>query len=212
MSSAQFGLVSSIFMLGGLVGALTAGPCSSKYGRLATMRLATVFLVVGPIFEATALNVVLFSVGRVLSGVGAGAASVVVPVFISEVAPPEEKGSFGALTQVAINMGILLTQVLGYFLSRGQLWRVILAVAAMIGLVQSVGLMGVTESPQWLNAHGAGQKAREILRRIRSDKHDLDGEMARWNFETPRPESRASPQRPEVIIGRGSFKLICHSA
>ena len=174
------------------MGALSAGPCSTRYGRLPTMRLATIVFIVGPLVEATAINVPLFSIGRILSGLGAGAAIVVVPVYISEVAPPAEKGLFGALTQVTINVGVLFAQLLGYFLSRVQLWRVILGVAGSIGLVQLIGLIGVTESPPWLSVHGRSQEAKCILRRIRSDDDDVEGEIDRWKAGAPGTETGLS--------------------
>ena len=118
------------------------------------------------------------AVGRFVSGLGAGAAIVVVPIYISEIAPPERKGTFGALTQVTINVGIVVAQVLGYFLSYGQMWRVVLGVAGGIALVQGVGLVGVCESPQWLGSQGRSKAAMEILGRIRGGEvHEEVGRL-----------------------------------
>ena len=181
MDSLRYGLVTSIFTLGGLVGALAAGALSTRYGRLYTMRLASGFFTAGPLLEAFATNVPVFAIGRLLSGLGAGAAIVVVPMYISEIAPPTEKGMFGALTQVSINLGILMTQFLGLFLSKAQLWRVILGVAGGIAVVQFLALFTVVESPQWMSAQGESLRARQTLKRIRNDGYDLDGEVARWS-------------------------------
>ncbi|KAI9834322.1 MAG: hypothetical protein M1826_004248 [Phylliscum demangeonii] len=180
MSRAQFGFVASIFTCGGLVGSLVAGPASTRYGRLPAMRLATIFFVAGPVFEASARTLAALSLGRLLSGVGAGAATVVVPVYIAETAPPDGKGFFGAATQVTINLGILLAQTLGYFLSRGQLWRVILGVAGAVGVVQAVGLLAVVESPRWLKKRGAPGRARKALESIRSGAVDVEVEIRSW--------------------------------
>ncbi|KAI9757671.1 MAG: hypothetical protein M1815_000318 [Lichina confinis] len=181
MDSLRYGLVTSIFTLGGLVGALGAGVLSTRYGRLYTMRLASGFFTAGPLLEAFATNVPTFAIGRLLSGLGAGAAIVVVPMYISEIAPPTEKGMFGALTQVSINLGILMTQFLGLFLSKAKLWRVILGVAGGIAVVQFLALFTVVESPQWMSAQGERLRARQTLKRIRNDGYDLDGEVARWS-------------------------------
>lgn len=148
------------------------------------MRLTTVFFVLGPVFESLAGNIGVIIVGRVLSGVGAGAAIVVVPIYISEVAPPKEKGLFGAFTQVMINLGILITQLLGYFLSKGNLWRIILASAGAIGLAQMAGLLFVPESPKWLAEHRSPDDARDVLRKIRGRKADLDEEVKAWNVNS----------------------------
>jgi MFS family permease len=183
MNTGQFGLVSSIFTLGGLFGALCAGPISSRYGRLVPMRLATIFFVVGPAFEALAASIPIISLGRLISGIGAGTAVVVVPIYISEVAPPRGKGFFGAMTQVMTNLGILITQSLGLFLSRGQLWRVILAVAGVIGLIQALGLTFVVESPKWMALNGNPTRARRNLQKIRGQGTAIEGEVDLWGVE-----------------------------
>ncbi|KAI9851159.1 MAG: hypothetical protein M1838_004368 [Thelocarpon superellum] len=180
MTPAEFGLVSSIYTLGGVLGALAAGPCSTRYGRLQTMRLTTVFHTLGPVFEAFAPNIPVLALGRVLSGIGSGAALVIVPVYVSEIAPPDGKGLFGALTQVMINVGILIAQLLGYFLSRGQLWRIVLAVGGFIGFAQFLGLFGASESPQWLGAHGKALAARRLLKRIRGERGNIEAEVQAW--------------------------------
>ena len=193
MNTDQFAAVSSLYTLGGLLGALAAGPCCNKLGRLRTMRLLSVFTVVGPLLESLATNIGVLIVGRILSGVGAGAAIVVVPIYISEVAPPKEKGLFGALTQISINTGILIAQLLGYFLSRGKLWRIILAAAGAFGLVQGLGLFLVPESPKWLAEHNHPQLARKILRRIRGHRADLDEEVKAWNVDSSETDICKSP-------------------
>jgi len=86
MTTLQWGVVGSIFTVGGLIGALCAGPVAARYGRLKTMRLTTFFFAFGPVWEALAPNVGVLAAGRFISGLGAGAAVVVVPIYISEVA------------------------------------------------------------------------------------------------------------------------------
>lgn len=183
MSTAQFSVVSSIFTLGGLIGAVSAGPSCNRYGRLLTMRMMTAFFVVGSAIESLANNIGLLCFGRVVSGLGCGVAVVVVPIYIAEVSPPKEKGFFGAFTQISINMGILTAQLLGYFMSRGNLWRIILAISGAIGLLQLAGLFLVPESPRWLAEHRSPQNARQTLRKIRGHRADVDAEVKAWNVD-----------------------------
>jgi len=189
MDSLQFGLVSSIFTLGGLVGALLGGVVTTKYGRLKAMIAAGVFAAIGPVFEALATNIALFTVGRLIAGLGAGAATVIVPIFISEIAPPHQKGFFGSFTQVMINLGILIAQVLGFFLSKGQLWRIILAVGGAIAVAQVAGLvLGGQESPKWMADNGKSSSAKRILRKLRGHQADIDEEVAGWGVESERDQ------------------------
>ena len=179
MDDPSFAIVTSIFTLGGLLGALSSGPISTAYGRLLPLRLASVFFVLGPLFSALAPNMGVLVTGRFLSGVGSGAALVIVPIYIGEVAPTASRGLFGSLTQITINVGILLAQVLGFFLNYGAVWRVVLAVAGGLAVVQAAGLFGVVESPKWLASREKMALAKRILQRIRGDT-DIEPEVAHW--------------------------------
>ena len=182
MNPSQFGLISSIYTLGGLLSALLAGPVATKYGRLLTLRATTLFFIVGPMAMALGSNIPALSFGRLVAGIGSGAAIVVGPIYVSEIAPPSARGFFGAFTQIMANVGILLTQTLGLFLSKGNKWRVILAVGGIIGAVELAGLFLVPESPTWLAEHHKGTLARNVLQRIRGKDADIDGEIADWNI------------------------------
>jgi MFS family permease len=184
MDATQLGLVSSIFTLGGLIGALASGALAARYGRLFVMRINTLLLALGPFGETIAPNITVLALGRLVSGLGAGVSVVVVPIYISEIAPPKEKGFFGAFTQIATNVGIFITQLLGYFLSRGQMWRVILAVAGVIGVGQFVGLLFAVDSPKWQADHGDARQARDNLKRIRGHKADLTEEIDGWGLQS----------------------------
>lgn len=217
MNASQFGLVSSIYTLGGLLGALLAGPVATKHGRLFALRATTVFFILGPVAETLASNIPLLSLGRLLAGIGAGAAIVVGPIYISEIAPPSARGFFGAFTQVMTNVGILLTQSLGYFLSKGSMWRIILAVAGFIGALQLLGLTLVPESPTWLAEHQKGSLAREVLQRVRGKDADIEEEIEGWpassgpsdgsgeeqSLLTP-PSGNMPPKQPPVTILRAA--------
>lgn len=121
MTESQFAFVSSIYTVGGLIGALGAGPLSTHKGRLLPLRLTTVLHTLGPLLSSLAPSIAVIAVGRFISGLGSGASLVVVPIYISEIAPRDSKGLYGALTQVMINLGILVASLLGYFLSYGSM-------------------------------------------------------------------------------------------
>lgn len=144
------------------------------------MQLTTIFFALGPVFEALSPNIGVMALGRLVSGIGAGASVVIVPIYISETSPPAERGFFGSFTQVMCNVGILVAQLLGYFLSKGQYWRIILAVGGVIGVGQSIGLLFSVESPKYLADQGQPSTARRVLRRIRGDKFDLEEEISGW--------------------------------
>ena len=184
MNPTQLGLVSSFFTLGGLLGALAGGPISGRYGRIKSMRSITLCLALGPVAEALAPNIATLTTGRFVSGIGAGASLVVVPIYLSEIAPPGQKAFFGAFTQIMTNMGILITQFLGLFLSHGSMWRIILATGGIIGIVQLAGLILAVESPKYQADHGDPRSAKDTLRRMRGHNADIQKEVDGWGLES----------------------------
>ncbi|TAQ86036.1 hypothetical protein B7494_g5648 [Chlorociboria aeruginascens] len=204
MSEAEFAALSSMFVLGGLLGALCAGPTSTKYGRLLSMRMTSVLFLMGATLETLAGTVPIMSIGRFLAGIGAGASTVIVPLYISEVAPPKERGLFGSMTQVTVNGGILITQTLGYYLSKGSEWRIILAVGVGIAFLQFIGLFFVPESPAWLAAHKDPKKAVRTLQRIRGKGNSITEEIQDWAVDPVVPEGEHLLYDPESSPRRGS--------
>ncbi|UPX17315.1 Bifunctional purine biosynthesis protein PurH [Ascochyta rabiei] len=217
MTPTQWGIVGSMYTLGGLIGALSAAPLASRYGRLRAMHITTLFFTIGPVLEALSASIAVMAFGRLVSGVGAGAAVVIVPLYISEMAPPANKGFFGAFTQIMCNVGILLTQLLGYFLSHDSYWRVILAVGGIIGLAQALGLLLSAESPKYQAEKGNLALAKSTLRRIRGEHADIDGEMSDWGLDgsnvseeeqtllaneggSPQPASKSSGDQASLTI------------
>lgn len=199
MSEATFATVSSMYVVGGLIGALLAGPTSSNFGRLLAMRLTSFFFIVGSTIQTLAATVPIISIGRLLVGIGAGASTVVVPLYISEVSPPRERGLFGTMTQVTINIGLLVSQTMGYYLSRGSDWRIILGVGGILGLCQALGLLFVPESPSWLAARGKTNPAERILRRIRGSGKSIEEEIEHWGPDKSAVEEHESLLRREGL-------------
>ena len=193
MTPTQWGVVGSMYTLGGLIGALSAAPLAGKYGRLRAMQMTTLFFTIGPAFEALSPSIAVMAFGRLVSGIGAGAAVVIVPLYISEIAPPANKGFFGAFTQIMCNVGILVTQLLGYFLSHDSYWRVILAVGGIIGLAQGLGLLISVESPKYLAEKGNIAQARKVLRQIRGADADIESEMSEWGVAGVNVSGKSQP-------------------
>lgn len=198
MTPAQFGFVSSVLTIGGLLGAFLGGTVSSRLGRLKGMLCGAAFYVLGAAGETLAPGVTMMAAGRLLAGIGAGAALTTCPLYIAEMAPPGQKGFFGAMTQVMINVGIIVTQVLGWFLSEGSLWRVILGIGGMIAVGQLLGLLlAGQESPQWLADKGQHAQAMRVLRQIRGPDANIEDEIKHWDKSSVNDEQETLLQRDD---------------
>jgi MFS family permease len=188
MTAASFAAISAVFTIGGLIGALAAGPFTSRRGRRLSMQATAVFYLLGSAIETFAASVPIMIVARFLTGIGAGASTVIVPLYISEVAPPTKRGFFGAFTQISINVGILFTQTLGYFMSHDSAWRWIFGTGVIIALAQGLGLLVVPESPAWTaNVKGDVAHARRALQRIRGRNSNVDEEVEAWGAGDGKP-------------------------
>jgi MFS family permease len=188
MTPAAFAAISAIFTAGGLIGALAAGPLTSRRGRRLSMQATAVFYLVGSIIETFAASVPVMLIARLLTGIGAGASTVIVPLYISEVAPLTKRGFFGAFTQISINTGILFTQTLGYFMSHDSAWRWIFGTGVIIASAQGLGLLIVPESPSWTaTVKGDVAQARRALQRIRGKRSNIDEEVEAWGAGDGKP-------------------------
>ena len=184
MTPATFAAVSSVFTLGGFLGAITGGPFSTRFGRLLPLRLTAPCFILGSLLESLAPNVAMLVIGRIISGLGAGASITVGPIYIAEIAPTKSRGILGASTQMLINLGIMITQVLGWLFGYAQMWRLPLAGGIVFGIIQLAFLMFAVESPTWLGANGRSASARRTLLRIRGGELGVD-EVGLWADEGP---------------------------
>jgi sugar porter (SP) family MFS transporter len=111
-------------------------------------------------------------------GLAVGSASMAVPLYISEVAPPRVRGALVSFNQLALTSGILIAFLVDYALSSSAAWRLMFGLAAIPAVLLFVGMLTQAESPVWLVGHGRIVDARRVLTRVRSVDHDVEGEIA----------------------------------
>ncbi|KAJ0313357.1 hypothetical protein COL516b_000293 [Colletotrichum fioriniae] len=97
-----------------MVGALVNGPIADALSRRWTILLANVIFLVGSIIQAASINVPMIFIGRFIAGLSIGQLSMVVPLYLSELAPPNLRGSLVALQQLGITVGIMIAFWLDY--------------------------------------------------------------------------------------------------
>ncbi|KAL7276145.1 Bifunctional purine biosynthesis protein PurH [Rhizina undulata] len=190
MEPSVYGFVSSIFALGGLAGALVAGPLMSKSGRRFTLIMAAIIYTTASLLMFVAVSPVYLGIGRMISGVASGMAVVAAPLFIEEVAPPNTKGFFGASTQVSINLGILLTQSVGIVFGKPNVWRMVFLIGIAIAISQIIFLLSTPESPKVLFNRGQVDQARRVLQQLRGFE-DVVAELK--TYDTSEDHGHATP-------------------
>jgi MFS transporter, SP family, sugar:H+ symporter len=167
----------SLALLGSAAGALLAGPLADRVGRRPVMMWSAVLFALSAIGSGLPITIYDFIVWRVLGGLAVGAASVVAPAYIAEVAPARLRGRLGSLQQLAIVSGIFAALLVNWGLARiaGSATDTILGIAAwrwmfwsavLPAVLYGVGSWLVPESPRYLVAKGRGDDARRVLQRI----------------------------------------------
>lgn len=146
------GLVASALMIGCLIGALTGGSLSDKFGRRPLMMASAALLAVSAagcsMLSNGAAALVAF---RFIGGLGVGVLSAVIPAYITEIAPEKMRGTLVSLYQLFVVIGILAAYTANYFLagSAGG-WRYMLGFPLAFAFVDIVLLLFLPESPVWL--------------------------------------------------------------
>ena len=142
---------------------------------------------------------------RFVIGLAVGSSSMVVPLYIGEVAPPRVRGALVSFNQLAVTMGILVSYLVDYGLSSSENWRLMFGLAAIPAVLLFVGMLTQHESPHWLIMKGREDEARTVLTRVRAPEHDIDGEIAEVRDLSKRESSYRellSPGvRQAVVVG-----------
>ncbi|KAL4430702.1 hypothetical protein ABPG75_005958 [Micractinium tetrahymenae] len=158
-------------------GSLAAGSAADRFGPRTAGVLNNALLLAGTACSMCAGRLLPMLLGRALAGLGCGAASVLVPRYLAEIAPLAIRGALGTLTQVFINVGILAAYLVGYPYEAGatsvQLlghevawWRIMFAAVLGPALLQAASLALCPESPAWLLRAGRADRAARALRRL----------------------------------------------
>jgi MFS transporter, SP family, arabinose:H+ symporter len=166
------GIAMASALYGTVVGALLGGWPADRFGRKATLLWIGVLYFIGAVGSSLAPNVATFIVARVIGGLGIGISTVVAPMYISEIAPPNYRGRLAGMFQFNIVFGILIAFVSNALLAGigENAWRWMLGVAAFPSLLYVVFCFGLPESPRWLLSRKGDREAGvQVLQRIDPD-------------------------------------------
>ncbi|GAA4495984.1 sugar porter family MFS transporter [Hymenobacter ginsengisoli] len=168
LTDAQTELAASSILFGAVAGAALAGWLTDRYGRRRLLFGAALLFTVSALAAALPRTLTEFVVARLAGGIAIGVASLVVPLYIAEIAPARIRGRLVTLNQLAIVSGILLAYIASYYLAGLGLasWRWMFAAAAVPSLLFMLTLLLVPESPRWLLGRGREAEALGTLTRL----------------------------------------------
>ncbi len=185
LTSFREGALVASALVGCMVGALIAGVVSDQFGRKATLILSAILFLIGFVGTAVPPSVNLLIGARWIGGVGVGIASMLAPMYLSEVSPPHLRGRLIALYQLAITIGIVVAYCSNFGLqwlsthtlaglSAGfwrwilveEVWRGMFGAGLVPGVLFFLLLLLVPETPRWLAKQGRLDEARTVLARV----------------------------------------------
>jgi len=215
LSAELTGWAASSLLVGCMAGAVMGGPMGDRFGRKPSLILCAVLFAVSSVASALPHSLAAFAWARFAGGVAIGAASMLSPLYIAEIAPEKIRGTLVALYQLAIVVGILVVFFVNLQIQRlgdeawneATGWRWMLASLAVPSVLFGFLMMLVPESPRWLMKMGRPDEARAVLtrvggpesaeREIRQIEEALRREEGRWH------ELLAPGYRRALLIGVG---------
>lgn len=162
--------IMSMALWGTVVGALFGGIPCDRLGRRTTLLWIGILYLLSALGSAMAVGPYMFSISRFIGGLGVGASSVAVPIYISEITPADDRGRLVASYQFNIVFGILIAYISNYLIGLyfdANAWRWMLGVEAIPAAIYSLMVMGVPDSPRWLALRKNDEEgARKILKQL----------------------------------------------
>ncbi|GAB0092634.1 Glucose transporter type 1 [Sergentomyia squamirostris] len=195
----------SIFAIGGMLGGFSGGWMANRFGRKGGLLLNNILGISGAClmgFTKMSHSYEMLFLGRFIIGVNCGLNTSLVPMYISEIAPLNLRGGLGTVNQLAVTVGLLLSQVLGIeqILGTNDGWPILLGLAICPAILQLLLLPVCPESPRYLLITKQWEEeARKALRRLRASN------QVEEDIEEMRAEERA--QQAESHIS--TMELIC---
>jgi SP family sugar:H+ symporter-like MFS transporter len=177
ISSVAIGFVVSSALLGCVVGAWFGGALANRFGRVRVMMMAAAVFFASALGSALAVGPFDLTGWRIFGGLAVGAASVIAPAYIAEMAPAHLRGRLGSLQQFAIVLGIFTSLVVNYILQNisggaseaapwgGTAWRWMFAAEAIPAFAYFIIALQIPESPRYLVAKKQSKTARNVLKK-----------------------------------------------
>ena len=182
LDSFTLGFTVASALIGTIFGAMLAGGPADRWGRRRALMVLAIGYFVSALGSGLAGSWAAFLAFRVLGGVAVGAASVVSPLYIAEIAPARVRGRLVAVLQFNVVLGILVAFLSNYLIAGMNVgaddWRWMLGIQAVPSAAFFFLLFPTPESPRWLVAKGRIDEARAVLAKLGVDGEGVDQEVS----------------------------------
>lgn len=174
LTPSQESTVTAMLLVGAAIGAFLGGRVADALGRRGTILLGAVGFIIGSIWCAMASSAFELGAARTLLGVCIGGVSIVVPMYISEMAPPHIRGRLVSLNSLMIVIGQLVAFLTNSALASSGNWRLMLGLGAVPAIILLLGMLVLPDTPAYLMRRGHEGKALAVLRQMQGSDATLD--------------------------------------
>ena len=199
-------------LLGCAVGAFFAGTFADKFGRKPVLMVTAIAFIISALGSGLATSSTQFVVARIIGGLAVGAASILSPAYISEIAPARIRGALTTLQQLMIVIGLFVAFLSNYLIAGSaggaseifkwgaQAWQWMFWVEVIPASIFFAGLLFIPESPRYLVSAGLLDKARDVLQKLSSP--DAAAQTMEDIQSTLRTDRK--PSLSDIFAGKGN--------
>jgi sugar porter (SP) family MFS transporter len=215
LSDLGLGWAFSSLLFGCVLGSFTAGKYTNRFGRKKPLMLVALLFAATSIATAGSGNFFSFIVARFLGGLAVGGVSLLSPMYVSEVSPPAIRGRMGALYQMSIVIGIILSYGINYLLRNtgANNWRWMFLSGVAPSAVFLVMIALAPETPRYLVMTGKLREALALLKRIggtKSAQSQIDEIAATMHKETQSWRGLLRPGVRRALAVSAGLAILIH--
>ncbi|TMW68182.1 hypothetical protein Poli38472_007854 [Pythium oligandrum] len=193
-TSTEWIFVVNSWVVGGIFGGLLCGPVADQIGRKRTLMLNCAIIATGAVVQAVSPTLLVFCVGRFITGIACGVVAAVCNTYVSEISPPHIRGVLGSFYSVAIGSGVFLVGLMPFVAGTSTGWRYIAAFPIIVAIVfAQLAPKHLAESPTWLVTRGHHDEARKVLAQFYGEENvDVALSWIKAPVEEPRLDESSS--------------------
>lgn len=194
-------IVVSTAILFSILGCLLGGLLCNLIGRKSTIMTAACIFFIASLLSLLANEYIMIVISRAVMGLGAGMASMSVPLYVSEIVPSNIRGSSVCVVTLLLYLGVMFAYLIdNWFAEDG--WRLTLGSPIIPTLFLFLGMCYMPETPQWLMGNNKTEKAVKALGKLRRFVE------VEWELQSIKDSSQFNIQMQKKLWGRGHFRAI----
>ena len=200
-TTALWSLAVAAFAVGGPFGAIVGGKLADSRGRRGALLVDTWTFLIGGLLQTLAPDMYTIIASRFIIGLASGFSSVLVPIYLGEIAPPTLRGLLGTLTQFALVIGILIANLLAFPFATEHDWRALFAATPIVAIIQLLCSPFLLETPRWLlNRDPKSSRARYIIKQLRGMRYDHEVEHELSNYIIGEAAQHQDEEKSQLAI------------